>query len=151
MARVTVEDCLRKEPNRFALVLLAAKRTKQILSGAKPLLQGIRNKPVVTALREVADGQVRFMTEEDARKLREREAKIREAQAAEQAAMPLAEKVRLEGVLKPDDLFMNRSELEARAKSAAADEDDEANVVDDVDDDDDDEGDDDKPGDDDEA
>lgn len=66
MARITVEDCLAREPNRFALVMLAAKRTKQILHGAKPVLEEAReNKAVVTSLREVADGRVRFMTEQD--------------------------------------------------------------------------------------
>lgn len=71
MARITVEDCLTKETNRFALVLLAAKRTKQILRGAKALTPS-DNKSVVTALREIADGQVRFMTESEAAEAREK-------------------------------------------------------------------------------
>src|SRR4051812_42176526 len=64
MARITVEDCLTKENNRFALVQLAAKRTKQLLGGAKVLVAS-SNKAVVTALREIASGQVRFMTQEE--------------------------------------------------------------------------------------
>jgi len=60
MARVTVEDCLPLVDNRFALVLLAAKRTRQLLSGAKPLIDTSKNKLPVTALREIATGQVRF-------------------------------------------------------------------------------------------
>ncbi|MCL2178179.1 MAG: DNA-directed RNA polymerase subunit omega [Proteobacteria bacterium] len=60
MARVTVEDCLPLVDNRFALVLLAAKRTRQLLSGAKPLIDSSKNKLPVTALREIATGQVRF-------------------------------------------------------------------------------------------
>ena len=60
MARVTVEDCLPLVDNRFALVLLAAKRTRQLLSGAKPLIDASKNKLPVTALREIATGQVRF-------------------------------------------------------------------------------------------
>ena len=65
MARITVEDCLTKETNRFALVLLSAKRTKQILHGSKALIADAKNKAVVNALREIAAGKVRFMTEEE--------------------------------------------------------------------------------------
>lgn len=59
MARVTVEDCLEKVGNRFALVLLAAERARQLSKGAPPLVQ-CDNKPAVTALREIAEGRVRF-------------------------------------------------------------------------------------------
>jgi DNA-directed RNA polymerase subunit omega len=59
VARVTVEDCLDKVPNRFALVILAAERARQISGGARPLVR-CDNKSGVTALREVAQGQVRF-------------------------------------------------------------------------------------------
>jgi len=57
MARISVEDCLQKIPNRFALVLLAAARTKQLLRGSKPRVQ-TDNKEIVLALREVAAGKV---------------------------------------------------------------------------------------------
>jgi len=59
MARVTVEDCLEHEENRFALVVLAARRTRQLIKGAPPLVQS-KNKPIVTALREIADQKVFF-------------------------------------------------------------------------------------------
>ena len=59
MARVTVEDCLDKVPNRFALVILAAERARQISGGARPLVK-CENKPGVAALREIAQGQVQF-------------------------------------------------------------------------------------------
>ena len=59
MTRVTVEDCLDKVPNRFALVILAAERARQISNGAKPLVN-CDNKPGVASLREIAQGQVRF-------------------------------------------------------------------------------------------
>jgi DNA-directed RNA polymerase subunit omega len=59
MARVTVEDCLEKIPNRFALVVLASERARQIARGAAPLTE-CDNKPAVTALREIADQKVRF-------------------------------------------------------------------------------------------
>jgi DNA-directed RNA polymerase subunit omega len=59
MARITVEDCLEQVPNRFELVLLGARRAKQLLKGARPLVDS-DNKEVVTALREVAGTKVRM-------------------------------------------------------------------------------------------
>ncbi len=59
MARVTVEDCLEQIPNRFALTILAAERARQISKGAPPLVR-CDNKSAVTALREIAEGQVKF-------------------------------------------------------------------------------------------
>ncbi|MCC7386970.1 MAG: DNA-directed RNA polymerase subunit omega [Deltaproteobacteria bacterium] len=60
MARVTVEDCLDNVENRFALVLLATKRTRQLLRGATPLVEHQKNKAPVLALREIAANRVRF-------------------------------------------------------------------------------------------
>ena len=60
MARVTVEDCLEKVPNRFSLVLLVAKRAKQVMKGAELTVPMKGNKTVVSALREVAIGNVAF-------------------------------------------------------------------------------------------
>ena len=59
MARVTVEDCLPLVENRFALVLLATKRARQLMAGARPLIEA-KDKSPVLALREVATGKVRF-------------------------------------------------------------------------------------------
>lgn len=59
MARVTVEDCLEHQENRFALVVLAARRTRQLIKGAPPLVSS-KNRPIVTALREIADQKVYF-------------------------------------------------------------------------------------------
>ena len=59
MARVTVEDCLERVNNRFALVILGAERARQLANGGRPLLV-CNNKPAVTALREIAKGEVRF-------------------------------------------------------------------------------------------
>lgn len=57
MARVTVEDCLEKVENRFALVLLAAERAHQLQMGAsEPLVPEDNDKPTVIALREIAAG-----------------------------------------------------------------------------------------------
>jgi len=62
MARVTVEDCLIHCPNRFALVHLAAKRTKQLMKGSRPQVDAPNNKPAVIALREIAERKVRLPT-----------------------------------------------------------------------------------------
>ncbi len=59
MARITVEDCLLNVPNRFELVLAAARRAKQLLKGAPPLVES-DNKEVVTALREIAAFKVKI-------------------------------------------------------------------------------------------
>ncbi len=58
MARVTVEDCVEKIPNRFELVLCAAQRVKEIMSGAPLTIPQDNDKRPVTALREIADGTV---------------------------------------------------------------------------------------------
>ena len=84
MARITVEDCLTQENNRFSLVQLASKRTKQLLQGSTVQIADRRNKAVVTALREIADGKVRFMTPEEAHAFEEQ--KLREAEEARMAA-----------------------------------------------------------------
>ena len=54
MARVTVEDCVEKIPNRFDLVLLSAHRAPQLSGGAEPLVDRDRDKNPVVALREIA-------------------------------------------------------------------------------------------------
>jgi len=58
MARITVEDCLEKVDNRFELVILGAKRAKQLFKGAKPLVES-DNREIVVALREIAAGKVK--------------------------------------------------------------------------------------------
>ena len=58
MARITVEDCLSRIPNRFQLTLAAAYRARQLAQGGSPLIEANRDKPTVTALREVAAGKV---------------------------------------------------------------------------------------------
>lgn len=60
MARITIEDCLVNEENRFSLVRLAAKRAKQLYAGAKAVTDTKGNRPVVSALREIAAGKVTF-------------------------------------------------------------------------------------------
>ncbi len=58
MARLTVEDCLDNVDNRFELVLVAAKRARQLAMGAEPLVEEDNDKPTVLALREIADGLI---------------------------------------------------------------------------------------------
>jgi DNA-directed RNA polymerase subunit omega len=69
MARITVEDCLEHVENRFDLVLLAARRARQISRGADPLVPAENDKPTVIALREIAENLINetSMDEMDAR------------------------------------------------------------------------------------
>lgn len=60
MARVTVEDCLARIPNRFALTILASRRARALGEGRGRAMVECDNKEGVTALREVSDGRVRF-------------------------------------------------------------------------------------------
>ncbi len=54
MARITVDDCLKLVPNRFELTLAATYRARQLANGATPMVEANRDKPTVTALREMA-------------------------------------------------------------------------------------------------
>ena len=58
MARITIEDCIKRIPNRFQLTLVATYRARQITIGATPMLEGEKDKPTVIALREIAEGKV---------------------------------------------------------------------------------------------
>lgn len=58
MARVTVDDCITRIPNRFQMTLAAAYRARQIANGATPLVDAEKDKPTVIALREMALGKV---------------------------------------------------------------------------------------------
>lgn len=57
MARVSIEDCQKIMPNRFALVVVAANRARQLMSSSDPLIS-TKNKIAVTALREIAEGKI---------------------------------------------------------------------------------------------
>jgi DNA-directed RNA polymerase subunit omega len=63
VARITVEDCLKKTPNQLELVRLATERSKQLIKGAQPLVKS-DNQEVVLALREIAAGKVRKASKE---------------------------------------------------------------------------------------
>jgi DNA-directed RNA polymerase subunit omega len=67
MARITVEDCAERVPNMFQLVLIAAKRARQLANGAHPMVEWENDKPTVVALREIAEGYIdeRILEERD--------------------------------------------------------------------------------------
>ena len=102
MARVTVEDCIEKVPNRFSLVLLAAHRARAISAGSQILVDRDNDKNPVVSLREIADDVV------DAEELRENLIgtlqRVDERSEAEEEAEPLA--------LLADPTHMQMSELE---------------------------------------
>ena len=85
MARITVEDCTENVPNMFQLVLVAAKRARQLANGAEPMVAWENDKPTVVALREVAEG---YITESI---LEEREQPVEELLEVEQVASALPE------------------------------------------------------------
>ena len=64
MARVSIEDCLNVMENRFALVSVASSRARQLMAGEEPLVK-TKNKDVVTALREIAQGVIRAHLSEE--------------------------------------------------------------------------------------
>jgi DNA-directed RNA polymerase subunit omega len=90
MARITVEDCLEKVPNLFQLVLVAAKRARQLANGAHAMVDWENDKPTVVALREIADG---YITEEI---LTQRDKPVEDILAADLAAVT---------PMTPDDLL----------------------------------------------
>ena len=57
MARVTVDDCMKRIPNRFQMTLAAAHRARQLANGATPLVDAEKDKPTVVALRELGLGK----------------------------------------------------------------------------------------------
>jgi DNA-directed RNA polymerase subunit omega len=64
MARVTVEDCLVRVPNRYSLVHVVAKRVRQVREGAQYLVNSPKNEDIVIALREIAAGKIRVEPKE---------------------------------------------------------------------------------------
>lgn len=58
MARITIEDCLKRVKNRFLLVNMAAKRVRQIREGSEYLVSSPKNEDIVVSLREIAAGKI---------------------------------------------------------------------------------------------
>ncbi|HEX6995795.1 MAG TPA: DNA-directed RNA polymerase subunit omega [Gammaproteobacteria bacterium] len=96
MARITVEDCTRHVPNMFQLVLVAAKRARQLANGAQPLVEWENDKPTVVALREIAEGYI------DSRILEERDQPVEDLLELDKTPPP---------ALIPDDLLSPRPPL----------------------------------------
>ena len=64
MARITIEDCLKRINNRFVLVHMAAQRVRQIREGSEYLVISPKNEDIVVALREIAAGKVVLLEEQ---------------------------------------------------------------------------------------
>ena len=65
MARITIEDCLKRVKNRFLLVNLAARRVRQIREGSEYLVSSPKNEDIVVSLREIAAGKVTIKEERE--------------------------------------------------------------------------------------
>mgnify|MGYP006307276123 FL=1 len=63
MARITIEDCLKRAANRFLLVHMAARRVRQIREGSEYLVSSPKNEDIVVSLREIAAGKIRLYSE----------------------------------------------------------------------------------------
>jgi len=85
VARITVEDCTDNVPNMFQLVLVAAKRARQLANGAEPMVSWENDKPTVVALREIAEG---YITESI---LEERDQPVEDLLEVEHAASNLSD------------------------------------------------------------
>lgn len=101
MARVTVEDCVDKIPNRFDLVLFAAQRARQISGGADLTLDRDRDKNPVVALREIAEEMVR-------------------PDHLEEAVISSLQRVRVDDEEAPDEIGSIAAQAEALRLTAAA-------------------------------
>ena len=117
MARVTVEDCVDKIPNRFDLVLLSAHRARQLSGGAEPMVDRDRDKNPVVALREIA---IKELKSEDLRedfiKSLQRHAEVDEPEAAPQAEETAGEDMLHRQLTEEELLRALTSEAQRRAE-----------------------------------
>jgi len=65
VARITIEDCLKRVPNRFVLVNMVAKRVRQIREGSEYLVSSPKNEDIVVSLREIAAGKINIKADSD--------------------------------------------------------------------------------------
>jgi DNA-directed RNA polymerase subunit omega len=63
VARITIDDCLKRVPNRFLLANMVARRVRQIREGSEYLVSSPKNEDIVISLREVAAGRIKLVTE----------------------------------------------------------------------------------------
>ncbi|RZB29657.1 MAG: DNA-directed RNA polymerase subunit omega [Desulfobacteraceae bacterium Eth-SRB1] len=75
MARITIEDCLEKAPNRFLLCNMAAKRVRQIRDGSEYLVSSPKNEDIVVTLREIAAGKIVLQRKQEKQEKQEKEEK----------------------------------------------------------------------------
>ncbi len=117
MARITVEDCLAKIPNRFELTLLAAKRARYLLlSGEEPLVPWENDKSTVVALREIAAGLVTAETIAEQESVKAAEsAFLSPDEMLAQVAASMAEMAEDEDL--DDDLIVEGLEVETDVES----------------------------------
>lgn len=121
MARVTVEDCLEKIDNRFDLVMIAARRARQLQTGGKdPLVADQKDKPTVLALREVAAGLIGYsiLDEVEVRKSSDEElSELIQADALRKARQDLSITEAMDA-----DLIEEDDEEDPKARKAEADD-----------------------------
>ena len=118
MARVTVEDCVDKIPNRFDLVLMSAHRARQLSGGADPLVDRDRDKNPVVALREIANKNLKpdELKEEFIKSL-QRHAEVDEPESAQPAEEVANEDTMLNRQLTEEELLRAlTSEAQRRAE-----------------------------------
>lgn len=73
MARITIEDCLKRVKNRFLLVNMVAKRVRQIREGSEYLVSSPKNEDIVVSMREIAAGKITLKEEEEESEEEERQ------------------------------------------------------------------------------
>jgi DNA-directed RNA polymerase subunit omega len=63
VARITIDDCLKRVPNRFLLANMVSRRVRQIREGSEYLVSSPKNEDIVISLREVAAGRIKLVSE----------------------------------------------------------------------------------------
>ena len=111
MARITIEDCLKRVSNRFLLANMASKRVRQIREGSEYLVSSPKNEDIVVALREIAAGMV-AVVDEDAQKLKRIEAAAQAEEVAEAEEVEEVEQDEKEGEDAPEAEEAEKEEKE---------------------------------------
>ncbi len=127
MARVTVDDCVLKVPNRFDLVMVAAQRSREILAGAPLTLERDNDKNPVVALREIAEESVSIEELSDAliqgmQRHVEIDQPEEEPQDFEMSVIAMSAEAAGEGTPGTDSMIMGESSAEAKSSEEGADE-----------------------------
>ena len=127
MARVTVEDCVLKVPNRFDLVMVAAQRSREILAGAPLTLERDNDKNPVVALREIAEESVSIEELSDSliqgmQRHVEIDQPEEEPQDFEMSVIAMNAEAAGEGTPGTDSMIMGESSTEAKSSEEGADE-----------------------------